>query len=344
MRSAALSGIGQIDLTETPVPQPRRGEVLVRLRAVGICGSDVHYFVDGRIGDAVVQMPFVLGHEPAGEVAALGEGVNGLAVGQRVALEPSLPCGHCELCVTGRPNCCPQVRFLGSPPIPGVYEEYHLFSPHQCVPIPASITFEAAAALEPMAVGLHAVNIAHVKPGDRVAIMGCGPVGILTALAARLAGAAFIGMTDPIPARRAHAARLGADLVVDPTAEGAMQEIQTTAGQIDIAFEAAGVQQAIDDATLITRSGGTTVIIGIPAVDRISLWAHPLRRKELTILMSRRSSFELETCIRLMERGQIDPSVVITHRFTLEQLAEGMALVHHYGDGVLKAMIVMGEG
>jgi threonine dehydrogenase-like Zn-dependent dehydrogenase len=174
--------------------------------------------------------------------------------------------------------------------------------------------------------------------------MGCGPVGILNALAARLAGASFIGMTDPIPARRAHAARLGADLVVDPSAEGAMQEITATAGQIDIAFEAAGVQGAIDDATLITRSGGTTVIIGIPAVDRVSLWAHPLRRKELTILMSRRSSFELETCIRLMARGQIDPSVVITHRFTLDQLAEGMDLVHHYDDGVLKAMIVMGEG
>ena len=193
--------------------------------------------------------------KPAGEVVALGEGVTGLHVGQRVALEPSLSCGHCEMCLIGRPNCCPQVRFLGSPPVAGVFEEYHCFSAPQCVPIPAAVSLEAAATLEPMAVGLHAVNLGRVRPGDRVAIMGCGPVGILTAMAVRVAGAVFIAMTDPIPARRAHAAALGAELVVDPYAEGALDEIQAAAGQIDIAFEAAGVQDAVDDATSIVRRG-----------------------------------------------------------------------------------------
>ena len=341
MRSAQLVAQGRIALAEGPVPRPGPGQVLVRLRAIGICGSDVHYYEDGRIGDAVVSYPFVLGHEPAGEVAELGADVSGLVVGQRVALEPALSCGVCETCQSGHPNCCPQVRFLGTPPIPGVYEEYHVLAARQCVPIPDHISLEAAATLEPMAVGLHAVNLGRVRPGDRVAIMGCGPVGILTAMAARVAGATFIAMTDPLPDRRAHATRFGADLVLDATAEDRLDTIRNAAGQIDIAFEAAGVQEAIDDATLVVRPTGTTVIIGIPAVDRIALWPHLLRRKELQIIMARRSNFALEPCIRLMERGLIDPGQIVTHRFPLEQLAAGMDLVHRHGDGVLKAMVVI---
>lgn len=340
MRSARLTAVGHIELHETAVPHPGPGEVLVRLRAVGICGSDVHYYVDGHIGDAVAPFPYVLGHEPSGEIAELGAGVSTLQIGQRVALEPALSCGQCAMCLTGRPNCCPQVRFLGSPPVPGVYEEYHVFTAHQCVPIPDAVSLEAAATLEPMGVGLHAVNLARVRPGDRIAIMGCGPVGILTAVAARAAGATFIAMTDPIPARRDHARRIVADMVADP-ADDALPAIRDAAGEIDIAFEAAGAQGAVDDATLIVRPGGTAVIIGIPTSDRIALWAHSLRRKELNIIMARRSNFDLEPCIRLMEHGMIDPAQVITHRFTLDTLAEGMEMVHNYRDGVLKAMILI---
>ena len=341
MRSAVLVELARIEMREAPVPMPGAGEVLVRLRAVGICGSDVHYYADGRIGDAVVTYPYVLGHEPAGEVALLGAGVNGLAVGDRVALEPARPCGECHTCKIGRPNCCPQVRFLGTPPIPGVFEEYHVFAAAQCVPIPDSVSLEAAATLEPMAVGVHAVNMAPLKMGDRIAITGCGSIGLVTAMAARAAGASFIAMTDPIPARRELAAQLGADLVLDPAAGDVVPEIQRAAGAIDVSFEAAGEQAAIDDATLCVRPAGTTVIIGIPAVDRIALWVHVIRRKELNIIMARRSNFALEPAIRLMAHGQIRPEQIITHRFPLERLADGMELVHHHRDGVVKAMIVM---
>lgn len=341
MRSAILDAIGSIAIVEAPVPVPGPDEVLVRLRAVGICGSDVHYFVDGRIGDAVVEYPFVLGHEPAGEVVQFGENVSGLAVGDRIALEPAHPCGVCHSCQIGRPNCCPKVRFLGTPPIPGVFEEYHLFAASQCIKIPDSVSFEAAATLEPMAVGIHAVDIGHVRPGDRVAIMGCGPVGILTAMAARAAGATFIAMTDPIAERRAHAEQLGADLVLDAQAGNVVNDINRQVGAIDIAFEAAGTQGAIDDATLVVRPAGTTVIIGIPSVDRISLWVHNIRRKELNIIMARRSNFSLEPAIRMMAAGLITPEKVVTHRFALDQLAEGMRFVHEYQDGVLKAMVVL---
>lgn len=341
MRSAELADVARIALTTIAVPEPGPGEVLVRMRAVGICGSDVHFYVDGRIGDTIATMPFVLGHEPAGEVAALGAGVTTLGVGQRIALEPALPCGVCDICRMGRPNCCAQVRFLGSPPVAGVYEEYHIFSPQQCIPIPDNVSFEAAATLEPMAVGMHGVTLGHVRAGDRIAVLGCGPVGILTAMAARAVGATFIAMTDPIPARRAHAARLVADLVLDPADEATVPAIQAAAGQIDVVLEASGAQAAVDDASLLIRPGGAIVIIGIPSVDRIALMAHPLRRKEITLTLTHRSNFVLEPCLRLMERGMIDPAQVITHRFPLERLAEGMELVRNYRDGVLKAMIVI---
>ncbi len=341
MRTAALVARGTIEIVERPVPLPGPGEVLVRLRAVGICGSDVHYYADGRIGDAVVPYPFVLGHEPAGEVVRLGAGVTGLAVGDRVALEPAHACGECEICRTGHPNCCPSVKFLGTPPIPGTYEEYHVYHQRQCVPIPANVSMEAAATLEPMAVGVHAVNLARLQLGDRIAIMGCGPIGIVTAMAARAAGVSFIAMTDPVPARRAHAQRY-ADLVLDPHAVTAHEEIKRAVpGGMDVAFEAAGVQEAIDDATLSVRQAGTAVIIGIPAEDRVALWAHLLRRKELTLIMARRSNFTLEPAIRLMAAGAIRPEEIVTHRFPLERLAEGMDLVHHVRDGVLKAMVTL---
>ena len=343
MHLAVLAAAGRIEMREAPIPCPAPGEVLVRLRAVGICGSDVHYYVDGRIGDAVCEFPFVLGHEPAGEVAALGAGVQGLTVGQRVALEPASPCGACQQCVSGRANCCPKVRFLGTPPIPGVFAEYHCFAAHQCVPIPDNISFEAAATLEPLAVGVHAVNLAGIRPGDRVAVLGCGPVGILTAMAARAAGATFLAMTDPLAARRAHAEALVADLVLDSRDDERLSRLQTAAGDFDVTFEAAGVQDAIDDATLLVRPGGVTVLIGIPSVDRIALWAHPLRRKELNIIMARRSNLALEPSIRLMAAGRLDPGKVVTHRFPLAQLAEGMELSRHYRDGVLKAMVVMND-
>lgn len=340
MRAAMQTGVGRIEIVERPVPRPGPGQALVRLRAIGICGSDVHYYAEGRIGDAVVGYPFVLGHEPAGEVAALGEGVTDLAVGDRVALEPALPCGQCEICRTGHPNCCPSVKFLGTPPVQGTFEEYHLYDARQCLKIPDNVSFEAAATLEPMAVGVHAVNNARLAMGARVAIMGSGPIGIVTAMAARAAGASFIAMTDLISSRREHAARY-ADLVLDPRAVNAPEEINRAAGAIDVAFEAAGDQAAIDDATLCVRPAGTAVIVGIPAVDQISLWAHLLRRKELTLIMSRRSNFALQPAIRMMAAGLIRPEEIVTHRFPLERLAEGMDLIHEIGDGVLKAMVII---
>jgi threonine dehydrogenase-like Zn-dependent dehydrogenase len=208
------------------------------------------------------------------------------------------------------------------------------------VPIPDNVSYEVAALLEPLAVGIHAVDMSNIKMGSRIFIAGCGPIGILTAVSARAAGAAFIAMTDPIPERRELALKMGADMAIDPYSENAKENIVSAAGMIDISFEAVGVQDSIDDATLIVRPGGTVVIIGIPTVDRISLYPHPLRRKELNIVMSRRSNFNLDPAIRLLSAGIFNPEPLITHKCGIDELEKFMKMVHDYKNGVNKAMVI----
>jgi L-iditol 2-dehydrogenase len=314
------------------------------MRAIGICGSDVHYYVNGRIGDAVVSYPYVFGHEPAGIVAALGPGVTSIEAGTRVALDPALPCGVCATCRSGRLNCCQEVRFLGTPPIGGVFEEYHIFQSGQCVPIPPTMSFETAATLEPMGVAMHAVNLAHLKMGARVAVMGGGTIGMMTAAAVRLAGASFVAMTEPVEARRNLAAKFGVDLVLPPGNDSTAQIKQATDGVgVDVAFEAAGALDAMDDAVRVAKPGGTVVIIGIPAEDRLPIRVHEARGKELNLILLHRSNDTLEPSIRLVAAGHMDPTLAITHRFPLVRLQEAMNLAHSYADGVLKAMIFMGD-
>ncbi len=344
MRAAAQTGVGRVEIVEVPTPTPGPGQVLVQTRAVGICGSDVHYFAEGRIGTAVVRYPFVLGHEGAGVVAAVGPGVETPRVGERVALDPALPCFTCDACRGGRLNCCQNVRFLGTPPVGGVFEEYHLFDPEQCVPMPDAMSFEAGAALEPMGVAMHAVNLARLTLGATVAVMGGGTIGMLTASAARLAGASFVAMTEPVTARRAMAAGFGVDLVLPPGDEATRQIREATAGGADTVFEAAGAIEAIDDAVRAARPGGTVVVIGIPLEDCLPIRVHQARGKELTFVLSHRSNHTLVPSIRLIAAGRAAPGAIVTHRFPLEQLQQALDLARAREDGVLKAMIVIGEG
>jgi L-iditol 2-dehydrogenase len=342
MKSAVQRGIRRIEIIEVPTPVPGPGQVLVQMRAVGVCGSDVHYFVDGRIGKAVVPYPYVLGHEPAGVIAALGPDVASHIVGDRVVIDPALPCGVCATCRSGKLNCCQEVRFLGSPPVGGVFEEYHVFQPEQCVPIPPEMSFETAAALEPMGVALHAIKLAHLRIGARVAILGGGTIGMLTAAAARLAGASFVAMTEPVEARRKLSPKFGVDLALPPGGDALLQ-ITRAAGGIDAAFEAAGTSEAVDDAIRAVKPAGTVVVIGIPAEDRLPLNIHEARGKELSIILAHRSNDTLLPSIRIAAAGSMNPGLVATHRFPLARLQEAMELAYSYEDGILKTMILMGD-
>jgi L-iditol 2-dehydrogenase len=328
-------------MDEVPKPEPGPGEVLVRVRAVGVCGSDVHYYLDGRIGDAVVSFPFTLGHEFAGEVAALGPGVDGPPVGTRVAVDPAVPCGHCEQCLGGNQNCCPTVEYAGSPPTQGTLAEFYLVPAENCEPLPDALNFADGAVLEPLGVVGHALNLAKIRPGDTVAVLGGGPIGLLTLQVALGSAAGAVYLTEPVAERRAVAAQLGASGVCDPSAEEPADWMmaQTNGRGADIVIEAAWGAEAVDQAVRMARAAGKVILIGIPREDCTSFQASLARRKGLSILVVRRMKFDYWRAIALVERGVVGTRALVTHRFPLERSAEALELVASVSDGVVKAMI-----
>jgi L-iditol 2-dehydrogenase len=340
MKSAVLVAPKTIEIQERPVPVPGPGEVRVKLAAVGVCGSDVHYYEEGRIGSAVVQYPTLLGHECSGVIDAVGDGVT-LGPGARVAIEPAATCMRCEWCLSGRRHLCPSVRFLGTPPIPGIFEQYHLMPAHCCLPIPDSLSLVEAALMEPMGIGLHAVRLARLAVGETIAIFGSGPIGLCTLLAARAAGAARVFMTDLVPERLDLARRMGADAVLNPQEGDPVQWVLSETGGrgVDATFEAAGVQDTLTQSCLAAMRGGRALLIGIPAVDELTMPMHECRRSELWIQHVRRSNNEAAACLPLVASGRIDVKPMATHFFPLERLAEAFDLVHRYADGVIRAII-----
>lgn len=341
MKAMCLYAPRDMRLEDVPVPAPGPGEVLVRIRAVGVCGSDVHYYVDGCIGTSKAPPSFVLGHEGAGEIVTLGAGVEGPPVGTRVALDPAIPCGHCEICLEGNPNCCPAVRFPSTPPVPGMLSEWFVHPAHLCIPLPDALDFADGAMLEPLGVGVHAMTLAKVRPGDTIAVLGGGPIGLLVLQLALCSGAQAVYLSEPIPERRALAEELGATAVCDPGAGDPVAWLleQTGGRGVDVAIEAAWGGKVVGQAVRMARYAGKVVLVGIPRDDSVTFPASTSRRKGLTILMSRRMKHVYPRAIALVERGLVDVRALITHRFPLEQAAEGFELVASLQDGVVKAMI-----
>ncbi len=340
MKAIRLYGSRDLRLEDVPAPIAGPGEALVGVRAVGVCGSDVHFYLDGRIGSAVAPVPFTLGHEFSGEIVALGPGTDGLPIGTRVAVDPAVPCGSCETCLEGNPNCCPQVRFPASPPVEGALSELYAHPAHLCVPLPAGMSFAEGAMLEPLGVAIHAVTLAGIVPGYSVAVLGAGPIGLLVEqLAVRSAAAVY--MSEPIAERRTIAERLGATAVCDPAANDPSEWIldRTSGRGVDIVIEAAWGAEAVAQAMRMARPAGHVVLVGIPREDVCTFPAGEARRKGLTIRMSRRMKAVYPRAIALAERGLVDLDSLITHRFELEEAGEAFDLVASPRDGVCKAMI-----
>jgi L-iditol 2-dehydrogenase len=341
MKAAVMTGIRKIELQERPVPEPGPGEVRLRVTAVGVCGSDVHYYVDGRIGDQVVEGDHVMGHEFAAVVDSLGPEVERPAVGTRVAVEAGRNCQKCEQCLGGRPNLCPNVVFYGTPPVQGAFCEYVLQRADLCFPIPDELGDEDAAMLEPLGIGIHTVRRARADLGDTVAVLGSGPIGLVTMMCARAQGASRILATDIRPYRLDYAKRAGATEVMNP-ADGDVVEwiMDLTGGRgADVAYECAGEQDTVTQCIGGTRIGGRVGLVGIPRVDRISLTIHTARRRELDILNVRRSRFTVEAGLAMAKSGQVDLRSMITHRMPLEDVGRACDLVDKYADGVVKVMI-----
>jgi L-iditol 2-dehydrogenase len=313
VKALRLHGAGDLRLADEPAPVPGPGEALVRVTAVGICGSDLHWYDESAIGEAVLTRPLVLGHEAAGVI------VDGPRAGARVALDPQVPCGACETCAAGRGHLCPQVRFLGHSTTDGALRELMAWPAANLVPLPDTIDDVAGALLEPLGVSIHALRLARVQPGDTVGIFGCGPIGLLLIQLARVAGATTIVATDRLPHRVEAAQHLGAIAAV---VEGGAERdvlLEATAGRgVDAAIEIAGVDDAIETAIALARPAATVVVAGIPTGDHSTIAASIARRKGLDLRFSRRMNRVYPRAIALVEEGLVDVSWLVSHRFAID--------------------------
>lgn len=346
MFAARLHGPSDLRLETVPHPgSPGPGEVLLRVKATGICGSDLHSYADARVGDTRVEKPLILGHEFSGVVEEVGpDSLNGdfepLKPGTRVAVDPAQPCGRCELCEQGHPNLCRRMHFCGNYPDGGSLCQWMHMPAHSCFPVPQSMDDAEAALLEPLGVAIHAVDLAKIRVAARVGILGAGPIGLFILQVARLAGADPIFITDKLPWRLKLASKLGAIPINYDSENAARVVLKETEGRgVDVAIEAAWGDHSVEQAAEMARLGGRLVLVGIPSEDRLAMKASTARRKGLTIMMSRRMKHVYPRAIRLVERGAVDLRRLISHRFPLKRAPEAFALNAAYQDNVVKVII-----
>lgn len=315
MRVAMLHGVGDIRVEEVPDPTVEAGFTLVRVTDVGLCGSDLHWFGEGGIGDATLTRPTIPGHEFA------GVGASGDLDGVPVAVDPAIPCGRCQMCEAGHRNLCPAIQFAGHSTLDGGMAELIAWPTHLLHPLPSGMTGADGAMLEPLGVALHAWDLAHARVGEVIAVVGCGPIGLLAIQLAKAAGAGRVIAVEPRAHRREAAARAGADVVLDvPEAAEAATWKRWGLGA-DVVLEIAGTDEAIDVAVTAARLGGRVVLAGIPDGDRSSFPAHVARRKGLTLVMVRRMKEMYPRAIRLVEQGLVDVRWLVTERAPLDDVA-----------------------
>ncbi len=326
------------DIPQPPDPGP--GEILVRIRSVGVCGSDMHWYLEGRIGANPAVYPQILGHEPAVEVAAVGAGVADFQIGDRVSIEPTLSCGHCEYCLLGQHNNCVRNVFMGGPQAQGLFREYALVPQHNAVQFPADFSFAKATLIEPLAVIMHMLDLVAIRPPDTVAVLGAGPVGMLAAAVARACGASQVLIADRLPHRLALAREMGATAAVDIAEFGAAVGDLTRGRGVDIAIDAAGMAQTINAALAVLRMGGTLVQIGIPIEATLPIHVHAAMAKELRIQTLKRSNHRSAPAIALLASGAVNDSL-ITHRVPLSETPAAFETLAEYRDGVGKLVVEM---
>ena len=345
MRAALLYGPRDIRIGEIDTPRPTDDEVLIKVESAGVCGSDMILYQQGRIGDNVVTEPHVLGHEFCGTVTEMGANVKGREVGMRVAVEPSLPCRECEFCRIGRYNICPNLRFTGLPPTFGAYAEYIAIPYDFTHPVPGTMSVDEASMVEPLAVGVHAVELAGMRRGDTVAVLGLGSIGLLTASIAKLFGAARVFGTDLLSYRLDLSSKYGVDIPINANERGPVQAIieETSGRGVDVVFEAAGALETPKQALEVVKPGGTVVMVGICDQEEVPLVFTFGRRKELVVKWCRRFVHNFPRAITLASEGSVELEPLVTHHFPLEKTGEAFELVANYADRVVKAAIDLQE-
>lgn len=347
MKAARLYGPKDIRVDDVPEPpSPDAGEVLLHIISVGICGSDLHMYADGRIGDTDYPSPLILGHEFMGEIIAVGDGAidghfNPLTVGQRVAVDPASPCYTCEQCEHGHPNLCPNHTFYGVYPTDGALQERMIVHARNCFPIPDSLSDSDGVLLETLGVAIHALDLAHLKIANSVVVLGCGPVGLLILRLAKLAGADPLYAVDCFPWRAEKARAWGATeawtLDEGDPVERVMQ--LTNNRGVDVAIEAAWADHSIQQAADMARPGGRLVLVGIPGDDNLRMQHSTARRKGLTIMMARRMKHTYPRAIALgLDKERVDLDDLISHRFELADVKQAFDMNLRYEDSVHKVI------
>lgn len=347
MQVARLHGPRDIRIAnEPPPPAPAPGEVTLAISTVGLCGSDLHMYETGRIGYTIASAPFVLGHEFMGVVAAVGEdaldgGHQPLKIGQRVAVEPAVPCWRCELCENGHPNLCPNHYFYGLFPEDGALRERMNVSARNCFPMPDSLSDEVGPLLETLGVAIHAVDLSKLRIGGTVAVIGAGPVGLLIARLAVLAGASKVFAFDKFDWRLQVADAWGATYAYNvDDCDPADVVMDLTGGRgVDVAIEAAWSDHSVQQAADMARYGGRLVLVGIAADDKLRLQHSVARRKGLTIMMSRRMKHTYPRAIQLAASGRVQLEELVSHRFDLSETAQAYASNAAYAPGINKVIL-----
>ena len=342
MKAALLTGVRKIEVKDVPKPSLETDtDVLLRIAAVGICGSDLQYYSTGRIGSDVVHFPFIIGHECLAEVEEVGKNVKKVKPGDRVAVDPALSCEKCDQCIQGRPNTCRNLRFLGSPgQLEGSLAEFIVMPESNCYLLEENIDKKLGILAEPLSIGIYAVSLLGDLDATAIAILGAGPIGLSVGLAAKDIGIDKIYFTDKIDGRIEVSRKAGAVWAGNPDQSGIVEKIsEFEPSGLDAVFECCGDQEALNEALELLKPGGKLMIVGIPETDCIAFDAHKLRRKELNIQNVRRQSGCIPAAIDLIGRKKSDFDFMVTHSFRLEDTQKAFDLVENYRDGIIKAIV-----
>ena len=342
MKAMMLTGIRQMEMKDIPEPMIARDkDVKIKMKTIGVCGSDVHYYVSGKIGSQVVQYPFPVGHEGSGEVVEVGPAVTKVKPGDRIAIEPAMPCWECDQCIAGRHHTCRKLTFLGCPgQADGCLSEYIVMPEESCFPIAESMTYDEAAISEPLAIGVYAVKKSIPIKNAKVGILGFGPIGMSVLLPTVAQKAEKVYVTDKIDARLALAKEAGAYMTSNIDNEDPVKKFAKDAPELlDVVFECCGQQEAVDNAIDMLKPGGKLMIIGIPEFNRWSFSVDKMRHKEICVQNVRRQVDCVQPSLDMMADKTIEVDKMVTHRFDFNNTKEAFDLVTEYKDGVMKAMI-----
>lgn len=342
MKAAQLTNINKIDIIDVDLPRIKTDkDVLIKIKRVGICGSDIHYYKTGKIGFQVVKYPFIIGHEMSGIVEEIGLGVTKIKVNDKVAVDPLIYCSECDQCKMGRFHTCRNQKFLGCPSqLEGCLKEYIVMPEKCCYPIPDDMSYDSAVLCEPLSIGYYSTSFADSLKDKKIGIFGVGPIGLSVLMVSKAQHVGKVFAEDLLDYRLKIAKKHGADWIGNPNDADSINElVKSDKYQLDYVFECCGKQEAVELALELLKPGGKLIIVAIPEFEKYTFNAHIMRRNEITIQNIRRQNEYMDKTIDYVKNNIVDPNFMITHHFPISEAGKAFDIVSNYSDNVLKAVI-----